>query len=478
MNDKIPWLQKNAHNLLPVLLCVTDYVAVVAAECLSYGLRKYWLPISEPTFSIPEIYLFVIVPTIFLCFLHIAKTHILNVPAWRLMQNVFYACSYAVVLICMLMYFAKVGEVVSRLFVALTWFLSFVFILLLRYNLKKFLYRVNFFRTPVLFVGAGITAELVIDAFARNQGFGYSVIGFIDDHPVSDRLAAEYSVLGGFADIESVIRQTGVPYVIITAPGLNPLDQVDLVNRIQPLVKSVAFVPDFMGAPVNTMDVETLFDERIIFLKVRNNLAQKQNRLLKRLFDIVCCLAGLTIVLPLCVVIGVLIKLDSPGSVFYTHRRIGQNGREFSCCKFRSMYSNSEEILQNYLSLNDEAKKEWEKFAKLKDDPRVTRIGAFLRHYSLDELPQVFNVIKGDMSLVGPRPYLPREKESMGKYRDIITVTVPGITGLWQTSGRNELSFKERLRMDAWYVRNWSVWMDVIFLLKTFSVVVRGKGAY
>ena len=394
MIDKISWRQKYAHNILPILLCLADYVAVVAAELLSYNLRKYWLPIAVPSFHISEIYLFVIVPTIFLCFLHMAGTHKQSIPAWRLLQSVFYACAYAVVLICVLMYFAKVSEVVSRLFVSMTWCFSFLFILFMRCGLRKILCHVRVLKAPVLFVGAGMTAELVVDAFNRNPAFGFSVIGFVDDHPKQESLAEKYKILGGFADVEKIIRETGAPYVIITAPGLSPFEQVDLVNRIQPLVKSVSFVPDFMGAPVNTMDIETLFDERLIFLKIRNNLAERQNRVLKRIFDLICSLVGLVFVLPACIVIGILIKIDSPGAIFYTHRRIGQNGREFDCCKFRSMYENSEEILQKYLALNPKAREEWQKFAKLKDDPRVTKIGSFLRRYSLDELPQVFNVIK------------------------------------------------------------------------------------
>jgi len=143
------------------------------------------------------------------------------------------------------------------------------------------------------------------------------------------------------------------------------------------------------------------------------------------------------------------------------------------------MYLNSDEILQEFLEKNPEAKKEWDKYKKLKSyDPRVTKIGKFLRATSLDELPQIFNVLKGDMSLVGLRPYLPREISDMGEYKDIILLTRPGITGLWQISGRNELTFQDRLKLDTWYVLNWSLWLDIVILFKTIKVVLKREGAY
>ena len=477
--DRISHREKYEHYALPLVLCLTDYTAIVAAEVLSYMLRRFWLPMANPAFHIPAIYLFVIVPTIYLCFLQLADSHIRSAPAWKMAQNVFAAVFYSILLIVILMYFAHVASVVSRLFVVMTWLFSFIFIVCARYGLKCYLNAHNLFQVPVLVVGAGLTAELVFKTFENGSGYGYKIIGFIDDHPVSKTIGHDYKILGGFNDIERVIDETGVQSVLITAPGLAPWQQVELVNRIQPLVKSVSFVPDFMGAPVSTMDVESMFDERIMFLKVRNNLARWQNRFIKRIFDIVVCLIGMVFVVPIFIIIAILIKRDSAGPIFYTSRRIGQYGEEFYCYKFRSMYTNGDKILQEHLRNNPTANQEWQKYAKLRgDDPRVTKFGRLIRRYSLDELPQILNVIKGDMSLVGPRPYLPREKESMGDYLDIITTTVPGITGLWQTSGRNELSFSDRLRLDAWYVRNWSIWMDLIYMVKTVTVVLKSKGAY
>jgi len=187
------------------------------------------------------------------------------------------------------------------------------------------------------------------------------------------------------------------------------------------------------------------------------------------------------IVLPFFVIlhfiISILIKFDSRGSVFFKQERIGKDGKVFICYKYRSMYENGDEILREYLKKHPEEVLYYEKYHKYKNDPRITRIGKFLRVTSLDELPQIINVIKGEMSFIGPRPYLPVEEKKMGNYKKYIFKVKPGITGLWQVSGRNNLTFEERLKLDKIYVENWSIWMDIKILLKTIKVVLFRIGA-
>ncbi|MBP2627465.1 MAG: exopolysaccharide biosynthesis polyprenyl glycosylphosphotransferase [Firmicutes bacterium] len=200
---------------------------------------------------------------------------------------------------------------------------------------------------------------------------------------------------------------------------------------------------------------------------------------IKRLFDILAGMIILVLVIPIMGVVAVMIKLNSRGPVFYIDSRLGKNGRYFRCYKFRTMKQNCESVLEEYLRTEPMAEKEWERFAKLRCfDPRLTTIGAKLRKYSIDELPQLINVIKGEMSLVGPRPYLPREEKQMGYSVSIILQTTPGITGLWQVSGRNSIDFPGRLLMDEWYVQNQTLWLDIIILFKTIRVVVNGHDAY
>ena len=241
---------------------------------------------------------------------------------------------------------------------------------------------------------------------------------------------------------------------------------------------AVIFVPDLMGAPIGNLELEKLFDEKIILLKIKNNLARKYNRIIKRIFDLTVSFLSLVILIPLGVLLSVLIYIDNPGPVVFSHTRIGKSGKEFPCYKFRTMVLGAEKILENHLAENEEAKKEWEKDFKLKNDPRITKVGFFLRKTSLDEFPQIINVIKGEMSLVGPRPIVKAEVE---KYKECIYdyyLVPPGITGMWQVNGRSDTTYDERVEMDSWYVRNWSVWIDIVYLLKTVGVVLKRKGAY
>lgn len=471
-------LDRYADGILPALLMLLDYGMIVSAELLAYQLRRFWLPNANPLFYVPDIYIYVIVPTIFLCFLKSSDAHMRSTPFWKMAQNVFWAVFFSLLTIVMLMYFGKVAEVVSRLFVGMTGCFSFVFILMARYFFKQYINSHRLFQIPVLFVGAGKTAKLLLDAFEKDTGFGYKVIGFIEDRPEQSPLVARVRILGHFNNIERVIQMTGVQDVIVTVPGLSPGEQVNMVNRIQPLVKNVSFVPDLIGTPVGAIEIETLVDSKLMLLRVRNNLARWYNRLAKRLFDISVSLLGMIFVLPLGILLAVAIYLDNPGPVLFSHRRIGQHGKEFPCYKFRSMVTDGDAVLERHLAEHPEAREEWERDFKLKDDPRVTRVGHILRKTSLDELPQLINVLKGEMSLVGPRPIVKAEIGKYGEYFHDFCLVPPGITGMWQVNGRSDTTYEERVQMDSWYVRNWSVWIDIVYLLKTVKVVFSGKGAY
>ena len=210
-----------------------------------------------------------------------------------------------------------------------------------------------------------------------------------------------------------------------------------------------------------------------------SELGNENQDYVKRGLDLIICLSMLPLVLLIMALVAICIKVESPGKVFFNDYRIGKSGRTFLCYKFRSMYIDSDRILQEYLEQNDIARKEWNEFQKLRGyDPRVTAVGRFIRKISLDELPQVINVLLGDMSLVGPRPYLPREKNMIGEYLDIICQVQPGITGIWQVSGRSDVNFAGRLELDEWYVNNHSIWVDIKCLLKTARIVLFSKGAY
>jgi undecaprenyl-phosphate galactose phosphotransferase len=207
-------------------------------------------------------------------------------------------------------------------------------------------------------------------------------------------------------------------------------------------------------------------------------LRSRLNRILKFVFDWCLTFAGTLCISPVLLAIAIWVYRDSPGPVIFKHRRIGKDGKDFYCYKFRSMCVDADVKLKELLEKDPEARAEWEKDFKLKNDPRITRSGAFLRKTSLDELPQIFNVLKGEMSLVGPRPIIRDEIPRYGKYIEDYYMVRPGITGMWQTSGRNDIDYDERVQMDTWYVRNWNIWFDIVLLWRTFSVVLNKKGAY
>ena len=197
----------------------------------------------------------------------------------------------------------------------------------------------------------------------------------------------------------------------------------------------------------------------------------------KRSLDLLCVLCGGPFVLGIAAYTRHRIKKDSPGDAIYAGKRLGQNGKLFPCYKFRSMYTNGDEILEQYYKEHPEKRVEYEKYHKLDDDPRVTPFGAFIRRTSIDELPQLWNVFLGDMSLVGPRPYLPQELAEMGEAAETILRVKPGITGYWQVNGRSNVDFESRLLMDVWYVKHRTLWMDIQLLWQTFGVVLMKKGA-
>jgi len=204
-------------------------------------------------------------------------------------------------------------------------------------------------------------------------------------------------------------------------------------------------------------------------------LAYHIQRLLKHLLDICGALIGLILFGPIFfIIIAVLIRFDSPGPVIYRRRVVGLNGREFDAFKFRTMRTDADEYLEHHPDL----KKEFEETGKIKDDPRITQVGRFLRKTSLDELPQLVNVIMGDMSLVGPRIITRAEMEKFGKWQHNRLTVKPGLTGLWQVSGRSDLSYHDRARLDMYYIRNYTIWQDIKILFNTVGVVLRGEGAY
>ena len=466
----------------PIFMLMSDYVAVVLALTMAWYLRATILPLtftSLTPFSIDEKYVFDAIPLCYILLLAYEGMYVRRIPFWQETEYLFKICVFATSLVVALAYFMGYAGYVSRMFILMTWILSFLFLTFSRYWIKRALILVGLWQKPVVIVGAGKTAELLARSFNGDPHTGYKIVGLIEDNFHERPLVYRYPYMGAFAQAEQAILRSGVDEVFIAVPGLDREKLLDLVYRIQPCVKNLNIVPDLLGFPLGNLTIDSLFNEKLLLLKTKNNLISLPNKVVKRLFDAVFSMILFPVLLPILLLISLMIRLDSPGPILHIANRMGKNGYYFSCYKFRSMYINSDTMLEKYLNDNPGAKQHWEMYAKLKGyDPRITRVGKWLRKYSLDELPQIMNVIKGEMSLVGPRPYLPRERGGMGLSVGVILGTVPGITGLWQVSGRNEIEFQGRLLLDCWYVRNWSVWLDMVLLCKTVKVILTGKGAY
>ena len=469
----------NSNVIVKTLMVIIDYISVICGIVSAYNLRLL-LPFSESDMAlhIDHWYAYIITPLVFISVLFLNHGYKIDTAYWEKIKIIFRSITIGIVLSIVLMYAGHILNNVSRLFVILSYGFILLYIIVFRYILARTLIKLNVLAIPVLLVGAGKTAELVDVHFSNMPLAMYKIVGFVDDNPKSDVLANKYECLGKFSDAEAVIKKYNIPNVLVCAPGLEPRKLVTLINKLQILVEKVTFVPELFGIPAANIQARGLMNEQTLILEVKNNLAQRRNRLFKRIFDITATVIGGILILPVIAIVAILIYLDSPGPIVFGHKRVGQGGKEFPCYKFRSMVPNAQEALEIYLKENPEAREEWERDFKLKDDPRVTKIGKFLRKTSLDELPQLWNVLIGDMSLVGPRPIVRAEVEKYGEYINDFYLVPPGITGVWQVSGRSDTTYEERVLMDSWYVHNWSVWIDIVYLVKTVFAVIKSKGAY
>lgn len=469
----------NSNVIVKTLMVIVDYISVICGIVSAYNLRLL-LPFSESdmVLHIDYWYAYIITPLLFITVLFLNHGYKIDTAYWEKIKIIFRSITIGIVLSIVLMYAGHILNNVSRLFVILSYGFILLYIIVFRYILARTLIKLNILAIPVLLVGAGKTAELVDVHFSNMLLAMYKIVGFVDDNPKSSVLANKYECLGKFSDAEAVIKKYNIPNVLVCAPGLESRKLVTLINKLQILVEKVTFVPELFGIPAANIEARGLMNEQTLILEVKNNLAQRRNRLFKRIFDITATVIGGILILPVIAIVAILIYLDSPGPIVFGHKRVGQGGKEFPCYKFRSMVPNAQEALEIYLKENPEAREEWERDFKLKDDPRVTKIGKFLRKTSLDELPQLWNVLIGDMSLVGPRPIVRAEVEKYGEYINDFYLVPPGITGVWQVSGRSDTTYEERVLMDSWYVHNWSVWIDIVYLVKTVFAVIKSKGAY
>ena len=370
------------------------------------------------------------------------------------------------------LFLSKTADVTSRIKFLLMYVVSVPLLPLMRALTRRLLVRKEEWGVPVVIYGNDETASHVIRVLQNEQGLGYQPVGIFDqDEPVGNKILG-VPVLGGLHDTTTLAS-----VALLAAPAI-PRDQLAaLLDGPLAGYHRVIIIPDLLDIP--SLWVKARDFMGVLGLEVTRNLLSPVALLVKIVFEVGLVLALSPAWVPVGLVMALLVWLEDRHNPIYTQERVGRHGRLFRTLKFRTMVPDAEAALQEVINQNPDIEKEWKLNSKLRNDPRITRVGRFLRRTSLDELPQLINVIKGEMALVGPRP-LPTYHH--GKLPERVRLlreqVLPGITGLWQVSGRSASGDAGMERWDAYYVRNWSLWLDLVILVRTFRAVWSGQGAY
>jgi Undecaprenyl-phosphate galactose phosphotransferase WbaP len=348
-----------------------------------------------------------------------------------------------------------------------------------RYVVKRAMMRMGLWCKPVVVIGAQEGGHRVLERLQREWYLGFEPVGVYDNRvaPVSGELRG-VPFRGTLTDAVALARKGEADTAIFAVPDVWREHLTEFAALASRSFRHVVITTDLGGtAPVDSAVVAKGF-AGTFGVEIKYSLLDPWAQRLKRAMDIGATAVGGALVIPLILMLSLLVWVETGGPIFYRDLRMGRDGSLFSCIKFRTMVPDAETMLQRMLAADDEMREEYLEYHKLRNDPRITRVGHFLRKTSLDELPQLWNVLRGEMSLVGPRPYLPRESGEIGAAYDEIRRVTPGMTGPWQVNGRNHASFTERIRMDACYVRDWSLWLDLVLLARTVGVILFRRDAY
>jgi len=374
-------------------------------------------------------------------------------------------------------FLTQTGLRFSRPIVVGGWLITLALIPIARYAVRRVITNVGVSGPAAVMLGAGATGRIFVDVLKRQMPPSLSLKAIFDDDIV--RIGTEIKgvrILGPIDQATDWARSRGIDTIVIAMPGISRQRLIPIIEEQSKAFPWIIIVPDLFG--ISVANVDTIELQNVLALKLRKNLLVRSNRVLKRLIDMTLVIAGSVLILPLAGVIMLAILIESGRPVLFKHERIGRGGVPFAAWKFRSMIHASAQAIEEYLALHPEIRDEWDDNQKLQNDPRLTKTGRILRRLSLDELPQFWNIVKGEMSLVGPRPIIKEEIPKYGDSFDLYTQVRPGLTGLWQVSGRSDLPYKDRVWLDAHYVRNWSIWLDLLILIRSVWVVIAGIGAY
>lgn len=390
----------------------------------------------------------------------------LRLPHWTEVRQILTGCCLALLGDGFLQFALK--NDFSRLWLVNSWLATALAIIMLRWLLRAFLSALGVWRIRALVVGQASHCPATVAGLQHDWGLGYEVVG---EFALED---LEVDCSGAWSRL---CQQHGAEMVVLAADDQEMAMHGTRLARLA--LERIPFtcIQSLRGLPVVSVEAHHVVGHDVLMLSGFFPMSRPLSRLSKQIFDYGAALLLLIVAVPLFVLIALLVARDG-GSVFYSHMRVGHHGRHFRCLKFRTMVPDAAAVLETVLANDPAARAEWEATRKLRNDVRITRWGHFLRRYSLDELPQLLNVLRGEMSLVGPRPLTDAEMQDYGDGAVFYLEVKPGITGLWQVSGRNDLDVMQRNDLNSWYVKNWSFWLDVTILLRTIPTVLGRKGAY
>ncbi|MEH0835115.1 undecaprenyl-phosphate galactose phosphotransferase WbaP [Pectobacterium cacticida] len=469
------------NNIVKFFLAISDFIllnlalifTLIIINLLGYDIDEF-IPSSEISarFFSHSVLSFVCVSWFWIRLRH----YTYRKPFWFELKEVIRTLIIFAVLDLALVAFSKWQF--SRHIWSVTWIMAIILVPLGRSVVKRLLNKCGLWKKHTVIIGTGKNAREAYAALQSEEVLGFSIEAFYSTSDTDQvELINGIPVINTEAHLWAQSSPDNTQFVVALEFEEHALRDYWLKNLTKRNCRSISVIPTLRGVPLYGTDMSFIFSHEVMILRVSNNLAKRTSRFVKRGFDIFGSLAIVIILSPVLITLFYLVSKDG-GNAIYGHERIGRNGKKFKCLKFRSMVTNSQAVLRELLENNPEARAEWEKDFKLKNDPRITKVGKFIRKTSLDELPQLFNVLKGEMSLVGPRPIIEDELDKYAGDVDYYLMAKPGMTGLWQVSGRNDVDYDTRVYFDSWYVKNWSLWNDIAILFKTIRVVLKRDGAY
>lgn len=457
---------------------VSLYLAYKSRLILEYKLDEF---LPEFTFTFQYLIEMLWIPLIFGIFLYYEGLYKERFPYQEELRRLFKSVVFSFITIFFLIGFVKLQDTISRLLLAFLSVYMIIFLPVTRLITRFLLHKANLCVRPLILVGFNELYSKDIERLLSDFYLGYKLIGVFDDNLVGRRILLHSKTyrIKPLKVLNKIHSPVCIHTIGIISENFTDKSLISITVKMQRIAREIILIPPVRIYNVLNLDIIPLYFSGSLFLKFKDNLKSEVNIVIKTIFDYILSMIILIPAIILGLIIATLIKLESKGPVFIVHERVGKNGKKIRVYKFRSMYENADKKLEELLERDHNLKREWIEKRKLTNDPRITRVGRFLRKSSLDELPQIINVLKGEMSIVGPRPVTCEElKEYYGELAELYYQVKPGITGYWQVSGRSEVNYDTRVAMDAFYILNWSLWLDIFILIKTVWVVLRGKGAY